>query len=290
MKKANVEDRSMKQKIIIPLLCIALSLGMLSGCVEIQQKEPTNNPPVAGFTAVIENQTATFTSTSTDPDNDTLTYAWDFGDGETSTEENPVHDYTENNKTYTVTLTVTDEHNESDTEIKPVTIGTPNTPPEADFTYLVNITTKTVTFYDNSSDLDNDPLTYSWDFGDGNSSNETNPVHTYAANNTYTVTLTVSDGKNNSTISKDVRVGNIPPKADFFGFPVFLDVVFANWSEDEDGEIVTWLWDFGDGNTSTDWDAYHEYLAPGNYSVTLTVTDNDGATNSTTEQITVTLE
>lgn len=186
----------MKGKIIVPIVCIALIMGMLSGCVE---EEPTNNAPVASFTASVVNKTATFTDASSDADGDTLTYTWDFGDGNTSTLENPEHTYAEDNKTYTVTLTVTDDDGATDTKTDTVTIGTPPEPvvlPTAAFTYepMTNITVNmSVNFTDASTLGDATNLTWLWDFGDDTNSTQQNPSHMYTAAATYNVTLTVTD-------------------------------------------------------------------------------------------------
>jgi PKD repeat protein len=264
---------------------------MVSGCVQ-QQSTPTNHPPVAGFTVVIENQTVTFTDTSTDPDNDLLTYLWDFGDNSTSTEKNPVHTYTEDNKTYTATLTVTDAKGAHDSTATTISIGTQNSPPIADFTYGVDTATKTITFADNSTDLDNDILTYSWDFGDNLTSNEKNPVHSYANNGSYTVILTVNDGKATDTKNKTIKIGRMPLIVNFISIlsNSSMLVFFSDMTKDEDGTIVEWHWDFGDGNTATTTVPYkeHFYAQPETYNVTLTVKDDNGATASKTQQITIT--
>jgi Zn-dependent metalloprotease len=82
--------------------------------------------------------------------------------------------------------------------------------------------------------------------------------------------------------------GNQPPTADFTYVTNDLTVDFTDTSTDSDGTIVSWDWNFGDGNTSTAQNPSHTYAAGGTYSVTLTVTDNDGATDSVTKDVTVT--
>ena len=181
----------MNKKIFVPILCVVLVAGVLSGCVEEEPEPAENQAPTAGFTSVVVNQTVTFTDTSTDTDGNITSWSWDFGDGNTSTEQNPEHTYGEDNKTYTVTLTVTDDDGDTDEATDTVTIGTPNVAPEAGFDYVA--TNLSVNFTDNSTDSDGTIVSYLWDFGDGNTSNETNPTHEYATADTYTVTLTVTD-------------------------------------------------------------------------------------------------
>ncbi|MFC2140882.1 PKD domain-containing protein [Acidobacteriota bacterium] len=163
-----------------------------------------------------------------------------------------------------------------------------NLPPIADFTYIIN--DLTVSFTDTSTDPDGIIVGLLWDFGDGTTSTEQNPVHTYAAAGTYTVTLTVTDDDGaTGSVSKDITVTepNLPPIADFTYTVSNLTVTFTDNSYDPDGVIVSWLWDFGDGNTSTEQNPVHTYAAAGTYTVTLTVTDDDGASSSVSKIITV---
>lgn len=170
-----------------------------------------------------------------------------------------------------------------------------NNPPAASFTYEVD--NQTVSFTDTSTDPDDDTLTYTWTFGDGNTSTVENPEHTYAENNkTYTVTLTVADDENETdTMTETVTIGtpNQPPIASFTTEPEVNitaneTVTFnATASNDTDGTIDNYTWDFGDNENGTGVVVNHTYSASNetvNYTVKLTVTDNDGATN-TTEQI-----
>jgi serine protease len=81
--------------------------------------------------------------------------------------------------------------------------------------------------------------------------------------------------------------GNQPPVADFTYVVNDLTVTFTDQSYDPDGTIVSWLWNFGDSNTSTAQNPVHTYASSGTYSVTLTVTDNDGATDSVSKDVSV---
>jgi PKD repeat protein len=166
--------------------------------------------------------------------------------------------------------------------------GTGNQPPEADFTF--NTDELTVNFTDQSSDPDGTIEDWSWNFGDGNTSTQQNPSHTYAAAGTYTVTLTVTDNDAaTDSISKDVTVsaGNQAPTADFTFTTGGLTANFTDQSSDPDGTITNWSWNFGDGGSSTAQNPSHTYAIDGTYTVTLTVTDNDGATDSVPKNVTV---
>jgi PKD repeat protein len=186
-----MEERKLKEKIVIVLLAMALVVGIFSGCVE-EPVEPTNNAPVADFTASDpDDMMVTFTDASTDEDGDTLTYSWDFGDDiGTSTEQNPEYTYAANGM-YTVALTV-DDGTEPDTKEMEITIGTGPTAaitaPEG------NITVNTsADFMDASTKGDTNISSWAWDFGDGNTSTEEKPSYTYTEIGTYTVTLIVTD-------------------------------------------------------------------------------------------------
>jgi PKD repeat protein len=81
--------------------------------------------------------------------------------------------------------------------------------------------------------------------------------------------------------------GNLPPTADFTYTTSDLTAYFTDQSADSDGSVVAWDWDFGDGNTSTAQNPSHTYAADGTYTVSLTVTDDGGATDTTSQSVTV---
>jgi chitodextrinase len=146
-----------------------------------------------------------------------------------------------------------------------------------------------------SFDPDGTIVAYDWDFGDGNTGTGVSPTHTYAADGLYTVALTVTDdgGATNTAMTTATisSAPNQPPVADpngpytgSEGAPVTFD---GSGSFDIDGTIVSYMWDFGDGNTGTGEGPTHTYAAPGTYTVSLTVTDDDGATDTATTTATI---
>ena len=180
----------------------------------------------------------------------------------------------------------------SDTEVHTVTAQPPaNNSPDADYTWSCN--GLTCQFTDASRDNDGSVVGWSWNFGDGGSSGEQNPAHTFASEGRYTVTLTVTDNRGATDArTADVRVeapppANQPPTAAFTADCDELECDFDNDSDDPDGRIVSYAWNFGDGGTSADRNPDYEYGASGTYTVTLTVTDDDDASGSTTQQVTV---
>ena len=157
-----------------------------------------------------------------------------------------------------------------------------NHKPNADFSYTVN--NMSVEFTSLSTDPDGDPLDYYWDFDDGSTSAEENPTHEYENAGDYSVTLTVTDTHGlNDYKTKKIHV-NEKPKADFVYFANKTNVTFFSTSTD-DGSIVSWDWKFGDGETGTGETVSHSYSLEGIYNVTLTVTDNDGATDTVVKEI-----
>lgn len=198
----------MIRKKLVPILCLILLVGMTIGCVE--EEQTTNEAPVAGFTApetIYVNVEVTFSDASTD-DNEVVSWSWDFdGDGEEdSSDTSPTYTFTETGE-YTVTLIVKDADGESGEYFETVTVM--YMPPTAAFTYdpMINITTSTeIIFTDNSTKGDFNITAWEWDFGDGNTSNETNPTHTYAVASNYTVTLTVTDANEGTDASEEVII------------------------------------------------------------------------------------
>ncbi|MBU2997459.1 PKD domain-containing protein [Cellulophaga baltica] len=269
-----------------------------------------NQSPTADINTVTSastGETVTFNgSGSSDPDGDNLTYAWDFGDGNSSTEANPIHSYTTADS-YTVTLTVTDDGNpsfSSDEFSHDITITDANQAPTADISGPLINNTGQIAFFegDGSSDPDGDNLTYTWNTSDGQTSNLMGPEFIFDTPGTYTVTLTVTDDGNPSLssdeFSHDITVtdANQAPTAvvtsDVTSGTATLDVQFTgSTSTDPDGDTLSYAWNFGDGTgTSTTANPSYSYTTAGTYEVSLIVTD-DGtpALSSTEDTITITV-
>ncbi len=199
-------------------------------------------------------------------------YLWDFGDGSTSSEQNPLHTYA-GDGTYTVTLTVGIADGRTDSHSQNVTVATP-----ISAAFSAQINGLDVQFTNQSTGA---VASITWDFGDGATSNDVNPHHTYANSGTYTVTLTVgsADGRTDSH-SEDITA-TAPLVAGFSAQPNGLDVQFTNQSS---GDVTSVAWDFGDGATSTDVSPLHTYAAGGTYTVTLTIGSADGRSDRPTSR------
>ncbi|MFT3860689.1 PKD domain-containing protein [Micropruina sp.] len=248
---------------------------------------PANVSPTADFTYQVNKLAVSFSGTaSTDSDGTIGSYSWDFGDGGTSTLAEPTHTFATAGS-QSVTLTVTDDDGATATTTKTVTTVA-NKAPSASFTSAVN--KQAVTFDGTgSTDSDGTIASYLWDFGDGSSSAESNPSHTYASVGTFSVTLTVtdSDGSTGTVTQSVTTVTNASPTASFTSSVASLSVSFdASGSSDSDGSVASYAWDFGDGGSGTGKTLAHTFPAAGDYAVTLTVTDDGGATGSVTKNVT----
>ena len=235
-------------------------------------------------------------STSSDADDGIASWDWDFGDGNTATGATPAaHTYTTAG-TYTAELTVTDVLGAQDSATIVVTVAD-NIAPTA-LASLSNGAAKTGLPADFTGTPSNDPdgtiVSWAWVFGDGGTASGENVVHTYAAAGSYAAKLTVTDdnGATNSHLFTVLVADNVSPTASFSvltdppktGLPVDFN---GSASSDSDGTIASYAWDFGDTNTSTEQSPSHTYATAGTYDVTLTVTDNNGATDVLLTQITV---
>ncbi|MCJ7570727.1 MAG: PKD domain-containing protein [Candidatus Thermoplasmatota archaeon] len=256
--------------------------------------EPANIAPAAGYSYSPSNptieDTIKFTDTSSDSDGTISLWSWNFGDGTTSTTKNSQHKYSAIG-TYTVTLEVTDNDGVKKSISKTIVINPPEPPnnqptPSFSFTPSTLTTDDTIQFIDASSDSDGWITAWLWNFGDGKTSTSQNPTHKYTNSGTFTVSLQVTDDDGSSIpTSKTLTViQNIKPIADFIyplsNLKVNESIQFTDNSQDSDGTIVEWSWNFGDGVTSTYQNPKHWYTKTGSYPVTLQVTDNNGGTHS----------
>ncbi len=253
---------------------------------------PQNQAPTAGFTFTCNQLACTFTSTSTDADGTIASMNWDFDDGETGTGSPANHTYAAAG-TYDVVLTVTDNEGGTDDLTQSVTVEAgPNTDPIANFTFACS--DLDCDFTDGSSDPDGTIASRSWDFGDGSAgSTAQSPSHTFGAAGTYDVTLTITDNRGGTAdVTKSVTVTEPAGGGLSASFEVDCSAArctITNNTVGATGAVVTWSWDFGDGQTSTEQDpAPVQYTVnePTNFTITLVV-DSDGAVSQASRQVTV---
>lgn len=184
---------------------LAAGIALFAGCAD---QGPSNLPPTAAFAVACNALTCQLSDSSTDVDGTIATHVWDFGDGASSVEPNPVHTYAAPGGQFTVTLTVADDEGDTATAARAVTVEPGNGQPLADFVF--SCTNLTCAFTDRSIDPDSggSVVTRSWDFGDGQMSSEQNPTHTYAfPGGRFTVTLAVTDnGGAGATAARQIDV------------------------------------------------------------------------------------
>ncbi len=196
---------------------------------------------------------------------------WEFGDGNTSTLQNPTHTYMANG-TYTVQLTTTNAFGCSSTNVvDQVTV----TFPTIDFSasLLEACTDQSISFTNNSSGVN---ITALWDFGNGTNNTDFAPTMSYPQEGTYTVSLTITD-ENNCSITAFETIVIANPKANFGADTTYANCPPATFQFIDSSEnAVAWFWDFGDGDTSTLQNPSHTYTVTGFYDVTLIVTSVSG--------------
>jgi len=243
--------------------------------------------PVANFTADVAAGNTPLIVTFSDLSSGEMTsYLWNFGDGTTSTEANPSHVYSAVGE-HTVTLTVTGPAG-SNTKTRTNYIGIV-IPPEAEFVAdkTAGVGTLDVQFTDQSTGI---ILYYDWDFGDGTvasgersvGSYEQNPMHTFTAPGSYTIKLKVT-GSGTGDIDEVTKVDYIkinvdPPVANFVANKTSGGIPFTvQFTGSTEGTITDYLWNFGDGQTSTELSPSHTYSSVGTYTVTFTATGPGGS-------------
>ena len=233
-------------------------------------------PLVASFT---QNQTTgpvpltvMFTDSSTDQP---VAWNWNFGDGATTSLQNPVHTY-RTSGIYTVRLDATNAlgscgHTSSVSVSSLAASFTQN-----QTTGLVPLT---VLFSDTSTDQ---PVEWNWNFGDGGTSTLQNPVHTYLAAGTYTINFSAFNGYDGWMSAQAVKITVWSlPTASFTATPVTgtpgSSIIFNDQSSGFPSP-ASWYWDFGDGYTSTQQNPSHQYVNIGSYNVSHSATSAQGTT------------
>ena len=247
-------------------------------------KTVTVNQPVSSFVlnpsiGCAIPHTVFFTDQSTLPD----TWFWDFGDANTSTVQNPVHNYTTSGS-FVVTLTVTDTINgcsSVSTDTVEVDIASAN----FNISPAFGCGPLTVNFSDASTVSGSTVDSWSWDFGDGATSTQASPTHVYDTPGIYTPIMTITTPSGcTSTHSVPAGVQVIGPDVNFGGDALTSDCfpLSVNFTDSTifGAPITSWTWDFGDGNGSNVQNPSYEYTVGGSFDVSLAITDIDGCSRT----------
>ena len=246
--------------------------------------------PVADFSSNVTSGKVPLNVGFTDKSTGTpISWTWSFGDGTSSTVQNPVHTYSAAGN-YTVALTASNSAgNNTVTKSDYINVGQTTPTPVASFNS--NATSGnaplSVLFNDAST---GSPTAWNWSFGDGVNSTEKNPTHTYSTQGNYTVALTVSNAAGSNAITKSnyikVTANNTTnatiPVVSFWGSRTSGTAPLTLGFTDASTNTPTaWNWSFGDGTYSTVQNPRHTYSNAGNYSVTLSASNAAGTSTKT---------
>ncbi|MFC2113757.1 PKD domain-containing protein [Bacteroidota bacterium] len=205
------------------------------------------------------------------------TYLWDFDDGNTTTLTDPKYMYY-NPGTYQVKLLVKDGNNCTDSIIKPIIVESVKAGFSASPVYSCK-----VPLVVNFTDLSTNAVTYNWFFGDGDTTSVKNPSHTYQKKGLYWPSLVVwsANGCSDTFTSPNILIQ--PPEADFIGdtmrgcAPITVDFTDLSTSKEP---IISWKWDFGDGDTSILQNPTHTFVDDTIYKVKLTIYNSLGCVST----------
>ena len=259
-------------------------------------------PPTARFTMSASSGPAPLEVQFTDRSTGVpATWSWTFGDGDTSTDRNPLHTYRAAG-TYDVTLTVTSAVGPSSTVTHTVTVTQGSQAPVvdagADATAAEGGSVAFAGSYTDAGDAGTH--TVAWDFGDGATASTLEAAHTYTDNGVYTASLTVTDaGGLSGSDTRTITVANANPAVDAgadqsatAGSTVSFTGTFTDAGT---ADTHTATWDWGDGSVVTPAAVTggtvtrtHAYAAAGTFTATLTINDDDGGYGSDTVTVTVT--
>ena len=246
----------------------------------------------ASFT-ITDNGNGNFSFTNTSMGTDIVSF-WDFGDGNTSTNDSPTHIYN-NNGSFTVELMITDTTiaggtcNMIITDTVVVSGVTPTCAVSASFTTFDNGGGNF--FFANDSTGAN--FVSFWAFGDGTTSNTVSPLHTYLANGTFVVVLTMVDTSIAGGTCFDFAIDTVQVTG--VTNPVTCNAAFVSYPDTASNSVtvvnssfgsnLTYFWDFGDGTTSTQQFPNYSYSTNGPFNLCLTVDDGAGCSSTYCDSI-----
>ncbi len=234
---ASPGGRGINPRTKLALVAATAVIALIVVFVGLASLEPKTKPqfvnelPVAAFDYVVSDLVVAFdASASTDPDGTIANYSWSFGDDAAGYGAIVTHTYQQAG-TFDVELTVKDDKGATNSTKKSVTVTKSATPAASEPKAVIEIVSKdnltvVVSGAGSSTSEGAEILSYEWDFGDDTSGTGVQATHTYAANGTYTITLTVADSQGNShsasvevTVKKDVPPPPPPPPDEKNGPP-----------------------------------------------------------------------
>ncbi|MFM7054504.1 MAG: PKD domain-containing protein, partial [Bacteroidota bacterium] len=268
----------------------AVTITDANGCSGILNTTVNVNPlPQANFTPndLCITQPLQFIDISTITSGSIVGWSWNFGDGNISQQQNPVHTYNTHG-TYTVILTVTSAQGCTDTAMRTFNVYPL---PQANFSYNFGCVNEPINFIDQSFTQMGNIIGWAWDFGDGTTSTQQNPTHAFSSPGLQLVTLTVTTvGGCTDVRPRNIQIYPIPDLAfttQSSGVCLGTMALITNNSSTFNGAINSWFWDFGDGTTDNSANPTHLYTNPGTYNITLIGTSSHGCLDTISQPFTV---
>lgn len=251
-----------------------------------------NDSVSADFTLLVTGDCDSNTIFFTSITNNANDFLWDFGDGNTSSLPNPTHSYSTPG-IFTVTFTARNDSacktNKTLQKTVEIVVGFNNSIQVDVDTICPNLA---VNFTNTHQSVNSDALFF-WDFGDGFTSNESQPSHLFENAGTFTVSLITIDSSFCNIIDTSIKTIVVLPNnvlADFElekeEFNLFEPIIFKNLSQN----ASNYFWDFGDGNSATEFEPTHEYRLDGTYIVCLSASNNFGCEDSICKSLKILFE
>jgi PKD repeat protein len=247
---------------------------------------------VDGASSGQEAQARSFAADTSDVEADTVSVAWDFGDGETGSGDEVTHTWTDDG-TYTVTVTASDEDGGETTETFNISISNRAPTLQVSASPTSGDEGDTFAFSAAASDVTDDTVSVTWDFGDGQTANGLAVTHTFTDDGTFVVEVIASDEDGGVTSEKlFITIANVAPTLTNLqlpssvkqGEPVTVSIEATDPGDDE----VTIIWNWGDDTTDEGGTVTHTYDKVGTYTVTVCATDDDGGEDC--QQATIPIE
>jgi PKD repeat protein len=261
-----------------------------SATVSVTNVAPTLS--VDGASSGQEAQARTFEADTSDVEADTVSVTWDFGDGETGSGDEVTYAWTDDG-TYTVTVTASDEDGGETTETFNISISNRAPTLQVSASATSGDEGDSFAFSAVTSDVTDDTVSVTWDFGDGGSATGLAVTHTFTDDGTFVVEVIASDEDGGVTSEKlFITIANVAPTLTNLqlpssvkqGEPVTVSIEATDPGDDE----VTITWNWGDGTTDEGGTVTHTYDKVGTYTVTVCATDDDGGEDC--QQATIPIE
>lgn len=238
-----------------------------------------NSTPVAAFgaTNACSSFSIDFTDSSEIDSGSVTQYYWKFGDGDTSTQRNPTHNYADTG-TYTVTFYVYGSSGCYDSIEKTISVAPP---PTANFSVSETCFNDSTQFTDSSSTANAYIVRWEWDFGDFSTSVFQNPKHQFSSVTSYPVKLKIlTNAGCADSITKNIAINPLPSVAFIASNVCQNAIVSVNNNSSIPTGSLTYLWEFGDGTTNSNAVPIKTFSATGDYLTRLNATSDKGCKSS----------